>query len=57
VTLISENPDNPRNHLRNLDETVDSVREVGVILPMVVATTDAYLRDRPDRADDLDEGT
>ncbi|MGW0143633.1 ParB/RepB/Spo0J family partition protein [Streptomyces calvus] len=57
VTLISENPDNPRNHLRNLDETVDSVREVGVILPIVVATTDAYLRDRPDRADDLDEGT
>ncbi|MGW0607775.1 ParB/RepB/Spo0J family partition protein [Streptomyces sp. NPDC002640] len=57
VTLISENPDNPRNHLRNLDETVESVREVGVILPIVVATTDAYLRDRPHRADDLDEGT
>ncbi|MEU0744574.1 ParB/RepB/Spo0J family partition protein [Streptomyces sp. NPDC006134] len=57
VTLISENPDNPRNHLRNLDETVESVREVGIILPIVVATTDAYLRDRPDRADDLDDGT
>jgi ParB family chromosome partitioning protein len=57
VTLISENPDNPRNHLRNLDETVDSAREVGIILPIVVATTDAYLRDRPDRASDLEDGT
>ncbi|MGX1913625.1 ParB/RepB/Spo0J family partition protein [Streptomyces phaeochromogenes] len=56
VTLISENPDNPRNHLRNLDDTVASVREVGIILPIVVATIDAYLRDRPDRADDLDDG-
>lgn len=56
VTLISDNPDNPRNHLRALDETVETVRELGVILPIVVATTDAYLRDRPDRADDLDDG-
>lgn len=56
VTLISENPDNPRNHLRNLDETMDTVRELGIIMPIVVATADAYLRDRPDRADDLDAG-
>lgn len=56
VTVISENPDNPRNHLRNLDEMVDTVREIGVILPIVVATTDAYLRDRADRANDLDDG-
>lgn len=56
VTLVSDNPDNPRNHLRNLDETVESVREIGIILPIVVATVDAYLRDRPDRADDLDDG-
>ncbi|MEU5314383.1 ParB/RepB/Spo0J family partition protein [Streptomyces sp. NPDC021562] len=56
VTQISDNPDNPRNHLRNLDETVASVREVGVILPIVVATTEAYLHDRPERTDDLDTG-
>ncbi|MER7841834.1 ParB/RepB/Spo0J family partition protein [Streptomyces sp. NPDC096040] len=56
VTQISDNPDNPRNHLRNLDDTVASVREVGVILPIVVATTEAYLHDRPDRTDDLDDG-
>ncbi|CAL9621365.1 Nucleoid occlusion protein (plasmid) [Streptomyces sp. enrichment culture] len=56
VTLISDNPDNPRNHLRNLDETVQTVREVGIIIPIAVATVDAYLRNRPDRADDLDDG-
>jgi ParB family chromosome partitioning protein len=56
VTLISDNPDNPRNHLRNLDETVESVRQVGIILPIVVGTTEAYLRDRAARADDIDDG-
>ncbi|MER7743329.1 ParB/RepB/Spo0J family partition protein [Streptomyces sp. NPDC096538] len=56
VTLISNNPDNPRNHLRNLDETVQSVREVGLIIPISVATVDAYLRNRSDRADDVDDG-
>ncbi|MFJ3763032.1 ParB/RepB/Spo0J family partition protein [Streptomyces sp. NPDC090080] len=56
VTQISENPDNPRNHLRNLDDTVRSVQEMGIILPIVVATAEAYLHDRPDRTDDLDDG-
>lgn len=56
VPLISENPDNPRNHLRALEETTESVRELGVILPIVVATVEAYLHDRPDRAGDLDDG-
>ncbi|MEU5092793.1 ParB/RepB/Spo0J family partition protein [Streptomyces sp. NPDC021356] len=56
VTLVSDNPDNPRNHLRNLDETVQTVREVGIIIPIAVATVEAYLRNRPDRADDLDDG-
>lgn len=57
VTQISENPDNPRNHLRSLEETVESVREVGIVLPIVVATVEAYLHERPDRAGDLDDGT
>ncbi|MEU2718520.1 ParB/RepB/Spo0J family partition protein [Streptomyces sp. NPDC007205] len=56
VTLISDNPDNPRNHLRNLEETVQTVREVGVLIPIVVATVDAYLYDRPDRDSDIDDG-
>jgi ParB family chromosome partitioning protein len=57
VPAISDNPDNPRNHLRNLESTVESVREVGVILPIVVGTVDAYVRSRPDRADDLEPNT
>ncbi|MFJ3229231.1 ParB/RepB/Spo0J family partition protein [Streptomyces sp. NPDC086783] len=57
VPAISDNPDNPRNHLRNLDDTIASVREVGVILPIVVGTVDAYVRSRPHRAGDLDAGT
>ncbi|MFF7234359.1 ParB/RepB/Spo0J family partition protein [Streptomyces sioyaensis] len=56
VTLISDNPDNPRNHLRALEETVESVREVGIVLPIVVATVEAYLHERPHRAEDLDDG-
>lgn len=56
VTVISDNPDNPRNHLRALDETADSIRELGVILPIVVATVEAYLHNRPDRSDDIDDG-
>ncbi|MFI8008346.1 ParB/RepB/Spo0J family partition protein [Streptomyces sp. NPDC086010] len=56
VPAISDNPDNPRNHLRNLESTVESVREVGVILPIVVGTVDTYMRSRPDRADDLTPG-
>lgn len=56
LTLISDNPDNPRDHLRNLEETVDNVREVGVLLPIVVATTDAYLAKRPGREAELQHG-
>ncbi|MEU9678703.1 ParB/RepB/Spo0J family partition protein [Streptomyces parvus] len=57
VPVISENPDNPRNHLRKLDEMVESVREMGVILPIAVGTVDAYLRNRPGRAEDLEADT
>lgn len=56
VTVISNNPDNPRDHLRNLEETEDSVRQVGVLLPIVVATVDAYLAKRPHRQGDIQAG-
>lgn len=56
VTVISNNPDNPRDHLRNLEETEDSVRQVGVLLPLVVATVDAYLAKRPHRQGDVQAG-
>ncbi|MFF8867856.1 ParB/RepB/Spo0J family partition protein [Streptomyces sp. NPDC015139] len=57
VPVISGNPENPRDHLRNLNDTIESVREVGVILPIIVSTVDAFLRGRPHRAEDLDEGS
>ncbi|MFE1198515.1 ParB/RepB/Spo0J family partition protein [Streptomyces olivaceoviridis] len=56
VPVISDNPENPRDHLRNLDDTIESVREVGVILPIIISTVDAYLRSRPHRAVDLADG-
>lgn len=56
LTVISDNPDNPRDHLRNLEETVANVRELGILLPVVVATTDAYLANWPGRAGELQPG-
>ncbi|MFG3499344.1 ParB/RepB/Spo0J family partition protein [Streptomyces sp. NPDC047928] len=54
--LISQNPDNPREELLNLEGLADSIREIGLINAITVASVDAYLRERPDRADHLDEG-
>lgn len=57
VGVISQNPDNPRDHLRDLEGMAESVQELGVVNAITVAAVDAYLRERPDRAADLDEGT
>ncbi|MFC9863838.1 MULTISPECIES: ParB/RepB/Spo0J family partition protein [unclassified Streptomyces] len=56
VGVISQNPDNPRDHLRDLEGMAESVQELGVVNAITVAAVDAYLRERPDRAADLDEG-
>ncbi|WP_445520940.1 ParB/RepB/Spo0J family partition protein [Streptomyces sp. NEAU-174] len=56
VGQISQNPDNPRDHLRDLEDITQSIKELGVINAITVASIDAYLRERPDRADDLDDG-
>ncbi|MFJ4343170.1 ParB/RepB/Spo0J family partition protein [Streptomyces sp. NPDC088915] len=55
--LISQNPDNPREALRNLDGLAESIREIGLVNSITIATLDAYLAERPDRAGDLDEDT
>ncbi|MZE50211.1 ParB N-terminal domain-containing protein, partial [Streptomyces sp. SID5770] len=55
--LISQNPDNPREELRGLDGLAESIREIGLVNSITIATHDAYLAERPDRAADLDEGT
>ncbi|WP_445277464.1 ParB/RepB/Spo0J family partition protein [Streptomyces sp. DSM 41033] len=54
--VISQNPDNPREELRDLDGLADSIREIGLINAITIASVEAYLAERPDRADDLDEG-
>ncbi|MEU5490282.1 ParB/RepB/Spo0J family partition protein [Streptomyces sp. NPDC020196] len=57
VSLISQNPDNPRDHLRDLDYMTQTVVEVGVVNAITVANISAYLQERPDRAPALDPDT
>ncbi|MFF8569206.1 ParB/RepB/Spo0J family partition protein [Streptomyces albidoflavus] len=54
LKLISQNPDNPRESLRGLDGLAESIREIGLVNAITVATVDAYLSERPHRAEDLD---
>lgn len=56
VGLISQNPDNPREELRDLEGLAESIREIGLINAITVATVDAYLSERPDRAFEIEEG-
>ncbi|MFJ9813379.1 ParB/RepB/Spo0J family partition protein [Streptomyces sp. NPDC101158] len=56
LDLISANPDNPREELRDLEGLADSIREIGLVNSITVATVDAYLAEREDRAGELDEG-
>ncbi|WP_329404970.1 ParB/RepB/Spo0J family partition protein [Streptomyces melanogenes] len=57
VGRISQNPDNPREQLRDLEGLADSIREIGLVNAITIASVEAYLRERPDRADDLDPDT
>ncbi|MGI5359443.1 ParB/RepB/Spo0J family partition protein [Streptomyces sp. CA-252508] len=56
LDVISQNPDNPRDELRDLEGLADSIREIGLVNAITVATIEAYLSERPERADNLDEG-
>ncbi|MEU5435990.1 ParB/RepB/Spo0J family partition protein [Streptomyces sp. NPDC020719] len=57
VGRISQNPDNPREQLRDLEGLADSIREIGLVNAITVASVEAYLLERPERADDLDPDT
>lgn len=57
VRSISQNPDNPRDHLRDLADMTQSVEQVGVVNAITVATVVAYLQERPNRAGALDPDT
>lgn len=56
VAKISQNPDNPRDELREIDGLVQSIQELGIINAITVASIKAYLKERPERAGELDEG-
>ncbi|MEL5957198.1 ParB/RepB/Spo0J family partition protein [Streptomyces sp. CLV115] len=56
LNLISQNPDNPREELRDLDGLAESIAEIGLVNAVTVASIEAYLEERPHRAADLDEG-
>ncbi|MFE5940478.1 ParB/RepB/Spo0J family partition protein [Streptomyces sp. NPDC056470] len=56
LALISVNPDNPRESLGDVSGMASSLLEVGQIQAITVASVDAYLRDRPERASELDPG-
>lgn len=56
IAKISQNPDNPRDELREIDGLVQSIQELGIINAITVASITAYLKERPERAGELDEG-
>ncbi|MEW1615657.1 MULTISPECIES: ParB/RepB/Spo0J family partition protein [unclassified Streptomyces] len=56
LTEVSANPDNPRETLGDISGMADSLTEIGQIQSITVASVEAYLRDRPERASELEPG-
>ncbi|WP_327259876.1 MULTISPECIES: ParB/RepB/Spo0J family partition protein [unclassified Streptomyces] len=56
LSEISANPDNPRECLGDVSGMTASLIEIGQIQAITVASVDAYLRDRPERASELEPG-
>ncbi|MEU7435703.1 ParB/RepB/Spo0J family partition protein [Streptomyces sioyaensis] len=54
---ISQNPDNPRETLGDVSELAQTLVEVGLVNAITIVTRDAYLAERPNRADELEDGT
>lgn len=57
LDLVSANPENPREVLGDLEGLVGSLREVGQVTAITVASVDAYLKGRPTRQGELEPGT
>ncbi|WEH43955.1 ParB/RepB/Spo0J family partition protein [Streptomyces sp. AM 2-1-1] len=53
---VSFNPDNPREEIGDVSDLVETLTEVGQITAITVATTEAYLANRPERRNELDAG-
>lgn len=56
IHLISHNPDNPRESIGDVSALADTIREIGLVQSITVATVDAYLKTRPHRAGELAPG-
>lgn len=54
---ISLNPDNPRDELPRIREMASTFESVGQITAITIGTREAYLKERPERADDLEPET
>lgn len=53
---ISANPDNPREAVGDVSGLAESLLEVGQVQAITVASVEAYLRERPQRAGELEAG-
>lgn len=56
LSEISANPDNPREALGDVSGMAASLAEIGQVQAITVASVGAYLRDRPERASELEPG-
>ncbi|GGZ35250.1 hypothetical protein GCM10010387_31650 [Streptomyces inusitatus] len=56
LSWIGQNPDNPREALRDLEPLTTSIREIGLVNAITVASVPAYVRERPARASELMPG-
>lgn len=56
LSLISENPENPREELKRIQEMADTFESVGQLTAITVATLEAYLAERPERRGALEPG-
>ncbi|MFF8957444.1 ParB/RepB/Spo0J family partition protein [Streptomyces sp. NPDC014894] len=56
LSWIGQNPDNPREALRDLEPLTTSIREIGLVNAITIASVPAYVRERPARAAELAPG-
>ncbi|MER6916392.1 ParB/RepB/Spo0J family partition protein [Streptomyces sp. NPDC000594] len=53
LSWIGQNPDNPREALRDLEPLTTSIREIGLVNAITVASVEAYVQERPSRAAEI----
>ncbi|GLF98890.1 ParB/RepB/Spo0J family partition protein [Streptomyces yaizuensis] len=53
LSWIGQNPDNPREALRDLEPLTTSIREIGLVNAITVASVEAYIQERPARSSEI----